>query len=74
METLTIEILNPKAKKLIDNLIDLELISLRQTVPTWNDFWDKLDAKLPQTEPEITEAEITAEIKSYRAERNNKAE
>ena len=69
METLTIEILNPKAKKLIDDLVDLELISLSQTVPSWSQLWAKLDSKLPQTEPDITESEIMEEIKAYRAEK-----
>lgn len=72
METLTIEILNPKAKQLIYDLADLELISLRQISPTWNQLWAKLDAKLPQTEPDITESEIMEEIKAYRAERKIK--
>jgi hypothetical protein len=71
METLTIEIKNPKAKKLIDDLVDLDLISLLPPKPTWNDLWTKLDAKLPQTEPEISEDEIMAEINAYREE--NKA-
>lgn len=57
METLTIEIKNPKAKKLIDDLVDLDLISLLTPKPSLNDLWTKLDTKLPQTEPEISEDE-----------------
>jgi hypothetical protein len=67
METLTIEIKNPKAKKLIDDLVDLDLIALLTPKPSWNDLWAKLDTKLPQTEPEISEDEIIAEIKVYRS-------
>lgn len=72
METLTIEIRNPKAKKLIENLIDLELISIRQTPSSWSELWNKLDVKLPQTEPDITAEEIIEEIKSYRTEKKAK--
>ena len=73
METLTIEIKNPKAKKLIDDLVDLDLISLLIPKPSWNDLWAKLDGKLPQTEPENSEDEIMEEIKTYRLEKKNKA-
>lgn len=73
METLTIEIKNPKAKKLIDDLVDLDLISLLSTKPSWNDLWNKLDAKLPDSEPDITEKEIIEEINAYRQEKRNKA-
>ncbi len=68
MEILTIEIRNPKAKKLIEDLIDLELISVLEN-PTWAQLWDKLDAKLPQIEPDISEEEIMEEIKLYREEK-----
>ena len=65
-----IEIRNPKAKKLIDDLIDLELISLSQsTNSSWSQLWAKLDSKLPQTESNITESEVIEEIKAYRAEK-----
>lgn len=67
METITIEILNPKAKKLIDDLVDLELISLIKTSPTWEELWKKLDSRLPQNETNLSEEEISAEIKAYRA-------
>ncbi|GAB2638606.1 hypothetical protein GCM10027035_35440 [Emticicia sediminis] len=72
METLTIEIKNPKAKKLIDDLVELDLIALLTPKPSWNDLWTKLDTKLPQTEPEISEDEIIAEIKAYRDEKRSK--
>ncbi len=31
METLTIDLINPKAKKLLKNLMDLNLINIRKT-------------------------------------------
>ncbi|MCY7349947.1 MAG: hypothetical protein LH606_04680 [Cytophagaceae bacterium] len=69
METLTIEIKTPKARKLIDDLVDLGIISLKTNQPTWIDLWNKLDSQLPQTEPDLTEEEIRAEIKAYRLEK-----
>lgn len=71
METLTIEIKTPKARKLIDDLVDLGIISVKTTQPTWIDLWNKLNSKLPQAEPDITEAEIIAEIKAYRLEKKD---
>jgi hypothetical protein len=71
METLTIELRNPKAKKLIDDLIDLELISVVNPATNWQLLWNKLDNLLPQTEPDLTESEIMDEIKAYRSEKRN---
>jgi hypothetical protein len=72
METLVIEINTPKARRLIDDLVDLGIISLKTTNPAWTDLWDKLDARLPQSEPTISEEEIMEEIKAYREEKRNK--
>jgi|GEM_PF-1388636 len=69
METLTIEIKSAKARKLIDDLIDLGIISVKPNQPAWVDLWNKLDHQLPQTEPAITEDEILNEIKAYRLEK-----
>jgi hypothetical protein len=68
METITIEIRNPKAKKLIDDLVDLELISVQNS---WTTLWEKLVERLPQNEPEMTESEVMDEIKAYRLEKGN---
>lgn len=73
METLTIEIKNPKAKKLIDDLIDLDLIALHVAKPSWVELWKKLDTKLSQTDSEPSEEEIEGEIKAYRAENQQQA-
>lgn len=43
METYTVQILNPKAVRLLQDLADLELITLRQDVVTANAS-DRLDA------------------------------
>ena len=65
METLTIETKTAKARKLIDDLVDLGIISLKTDQPMWVDKWNKVEAKLPKTQPDITEDEIMAEIKTY---------
>ncbi|MBU1821204.1 MAG: hypothetical protein KKG00_06800 [Bacteroidetes bacterium] len=70
METLTIEIKDPKARKLIEDLVDLGVISIKNQ-SNWVDLWNKLDGKLPQTEPDLTEEEIMAEIKAYRQEKSH---
>lgn len=75
METITIELNSPKARKLIDDLADLGIISVKQVEPAWSTLWSKLDRQLPQTEPDLTEAdiqaEIQAEIQAYRHEKRN---
>lgn len=68
METLTIELNSPKARKLIDDLVDLGIISLKTTKSDWSELWNKLDKQLPQNDPDLTEADIMAEIKVYRQE------
>ncbi|GAB4000975.1 hypothetical protein GCM10028807_55730 [Spirosoma daeguense] len=73
METLTIEIKTAKARKLIDDLIDLGIISIKTEPPIWADLWNKLDGRLPQTEPDMSDDEIMDEIKAYRIERRNQS-
>ncbi|WP_420148757.1 hypothetical protein [Spirosoma sp.] len=72
METLTIEIRTPKARKLIDDLIDLGIIALKTDQPSWTAIWNKVERTLPQNEPDISEDEIMAEIKAYRLEKQIK--
>jgi hypothetical protein len=69
METFTTELNTPKAPKLIDDLVDKGIIPLKTNQPSWFELWGKLDARLSQTEPDITEAEIMAEITAYRLEK-----
>jgi transcription elongation GreA/GreB family factor len=66
METLTIEISNPKARRLIDDLVDLGLISVKEEKCSWNERWEEFSKTLPNTES-ITEEEIFEEIKTIRA-------
>ena len=69
METLTIEIQNPKAKRLIDDLVDLGLISLKKTTPSWTERWQKLLNTLPST-TDISEEDIINEISEVRSKRH----
>lgn len=66
MESLTIDIKNPKAKELLKNLADLDLISIRPSSDSWAVRWQKLSATLPDIQ-EISEQEIQDEIQAVRA-------
>ncbi len=69
MDTLTIELKNPNAKKLIEDLADLDLISILKT-SSWLERWQKLSASLPDVS-DITEDDVLDEIRAYRNEKNN---
>lgn len=65
MSTIQIEILNPKATKLIQDLADLQLISINQPKETG---FSKLLAKLrTQAKAMPSLDEITKEVESVRA-------
>ncbi len=65
MSTIQIEILNPKATKLIQDLADLQLISINQPKETG---FSKLLAKLrTQAKAVPSLDEITKEVESVRA-------
>ncbi len=64
MDTLTIGLRNPNAKKLLEDLADLQLISILDT-SSWTDRWRKLSATLPDV-PEISEDDILSEIQAVR--------
>ena len=66
MESLTIDIKNPKAKGLLEKLADLDLISIRPPGDSWAVRWQKLAATLPDVR-EISEQEILDEIQAARA-------
>jgi len=69
METLTIELKNPNAKKLIEDLADLDLISIIKTA-SWLERWQKLSTSLPDVS-ELSEEAILDEIQTYRNETNS---
>jgi hypothetical protein len=67
-----VDILNPKATKLLQDLADLDLIAIRQT--TDNNFLDvvnRLRAKAANNPPSVED--IIKEVESVRAKRYAKA-
>ena len=62
---LMIELKNPNAKKLLEHLADLQLISILDT-SSWTDHWRKLSKTLPL--PEISENEIKA-IRNFKIDK-----
>lgn len=70
MESITIEIINPKAKQLIEDLADLKLINISKSTSKFNGDLKKILAKL-RSNSELTPSldEITKEVESVRAKR-----
>lgn len=69
MATLNIEILNPKAKKLLQDLAELRLISISEKAA--NPFFDVVK-KIRSKKPAISLAEITKDVEVVRAKRHGK--
>ncbi len=69
METIQIDILNPKAKKLLRNLADLNLIKINKNKSDFSDLLQKLRAK---SSDEISLDEITDEVEKVRSSRYEK--
>ena len=69
MSTFNIEILNPKAKKLLMDLADLRLISISESVA--NPFLDAVK-KIRSKNSQLSLADITKEVENLRAERYGK--
>lgn len=70
METLTIDIVDPKAKRIIENLQDLNLISIRDN-DTMKSFQGLLN-RLRTNKKGISLREITKEVESVRSKRYGK--
>jgi hypothetical protein len=69
MATFNIEILNPKAKKLLMDLADLRLISISESVA--NPFLDVVK-KIRSKNAQLSLSDITKEVESVRSKRNGK--
>lgn len=69
MATLNIEILNPKAKKLLQDLADLRLISISESVA--NPFLDAVK-KIRSKKAHLSISDITKEVEIVRTKRNGK--
>jgi len=68
MKTVKVDILNPKAKKLLDDLADLNLISIRKS--SKSDFFDALKRLRAKSIP-IDSEEITREVEAVRSKRHS---
>jgi hypothetical protein len=66
MESLRIDIIDPKAKKIIKELADLKLISITEEPAK---SFQRLLKKLRSTRPSISLKEITAEVETTRAKK-----
>lgn len=71
METIQIDILNPKAKKLLRNLADLNLIKINKT-KNKSDFPALLKKLRAKSSDEISLDEITNEVEKVRSSRYGK--
>ncbi len=69
MASFNIEILNPKAKKLLMDLADLRLISISESVS--NPFLDAVK-KIRSKKARLSLADITKEVETVRSKRNGK--
>ncbi len=67
METLRIDILNPKAKQLLKDLADLNLIAFKKE---GNDFSSFLEIIRGKADKAPSMEEITKEVEAVRANRN----
>lgn len=70
METLKIDIVNPKVKRIIKELADLNLISIHENQPA--KAFQKVLNKLRNKKATITLDEITREVELVRAKRYGK--
>ena len=71
MESIRIDILNPKAKALLKDLADLNLIKIRKEKPK-NDFISLLNNLRNKNEEAPSLEEITAEVEKVRKVRYEK--
>lgn len=71
MESLRIDIINPKAKRLIQDLADMNLIKIRKE-KSKSDFSEILEKLRSQSENAPSLDEITKEVESVRASRYEK--
>ena len=67
MTTITVDILNPKARKLLKNLADLELIAIRE--PSENGFSKLLKKLRSKADSSPSLEEITKEVELVRGKR-----
>ena len=71
MESIRIEIINPKAKRLLKNLADMELIRIKKE-QVKSDFSELFNKLRSQSENAPSLEEITKEVESVRKARYEK--
>lgn len=69
METVQIDILNPKVKNVLKDLASLDLITIRES--STSDFSDVLDRMRSQSEDVPTPDEIAQEVEAVRSSQPN---
>ncbi len=71
MESIQVEILNPKAKNILNNLADLKLINISKSQTARKDFLEFVDKLRNQnkSKKKLSLKEITAEVKDERRKR-----
>jgi hypothetical protein len=72
MESLTITLRNPKAKKLLKDLEDLNLITINSVQKSKDDFLALLDTMRTRNKKSPSLAEITKEVEAVRKKRHAK--
>ncbi len=70
METIKVDILNPKARKLLKDLADLDLIAIRKS--NKSDFIDVMKKIRSKSETVPSPEEIAKEVDVVRSRRTNK--
>ena len=71
METIRVDILNPKAKSLLKDLADLDLIRIKKD-KVQSEFKELLDNLRTNSDNALSLDEITAEVESVRKARYEK--
>ncbi|TVQ02411.1 MAG: hypothetical protein EA359_11825 [Balneolaceae bacterium] len=70
METVKVDILNPKARKLLKDLADLDLIAIRKS--TKSEFSEVLKRIRSKSETVPSPEEIAGEVETVRSRRTKK--
>lgn len=70
MESVKVDILNPKARKLLKELADLELIAIRKS--TKSEFSEVLKRIRSKSETALSPEEIAGEVETVRSRRTKK--
>lgn len=67
MDTLLIEIRNPKVRVLLDTLAEMDLIAIVPDKSAWRDEWKTLSGTLPEA-ANVDEQEVSDGSKNLRAD------